>query len=1179
MQLRRIKLAGFKSFVDPTVFHLPGRLVGIVGPNGCGKSNFIDAVRWVMGEGSAKTLRGESMSDVIFNGSNARKPIGQASVELVFDNTDGRIGGAYAQYAEIAVRRQVSRDGQSVYFLNGTRCRRKDITDVFLGTGFGPRSYSIIEQGMISRLVEARPEDLRNFLEEAAGISKYKERRKETETRLTETRENLSRLEDIRTELRQQITRLARQAETALRYQALKTEEHTTRSQLLALRWRSLDRQRQAQEKEIQNAAVSLEERLAALRHTELELEEARQTSQSIQDTFAEVQGEVYAAGAEVARVEQALQHALANRKRQAAELERARTALAQNHAHWEADQEEAQRLAAGLAEQQEDLAVAEEQTALTVQELATTEEAWAHWQERWEELNQAAQAPTQAAQLERAHLTHCEQQQSQLANRRQRLEQEAANLDPTLLEADVAHLENALEEQAIRQDDLAEALTEANQSIANQRNANHHLATQLDQTRHRLQHVRGRLTSLETLQQAALGKGKGAVVDWLERHGLLHTPRLAETIEVAHGWERAVEVVLGPHLEAVCVADLPAVAKLTTDLHKGGLSLWSTVASTSASPPLRSLPPLAEQVRAPWPIAALLAGVYTAPDLLAALALRETLTESESVVTPDGLWLGSTWLRVVRDADAHTGLLAREQEIRQLRIALEAAEDQVETQALALDEGRNQLVALERARERCATAVHEGSRLHADLRARLGTQQTRLEQLHARMAQMRRDLAEMATQAEQHTHQAAQVRTRLHEALEQADILHAQREILTQTRADQRAAVERARVAAAAARDQSHRLALEMRTVSTRLEATQASLARTATRRAELSEQVETLTEAFAHTEAPITLLEADLKDRLTVRLATEEQLNGVRRQVEDTHHRLRDMERTRAEQERTIETVRADLTTTRIAHQEVVVRTRGIEEQATELGIVLSDTLITLPMQMAEDAWQERLDQLARQIQRLGAINLAAIEEHQATTERFQYLDAQHADLTTAVETLENAIRRIDRETRQRFQETFDQVNDGLKNTFPRLFGGGHASLELTGDNLLETGVTVMARPPGKRNSTIHLLSGGEKALTAVALVFSIFQINPSPVCLLDEVDAPLDEANVGRFCRMVEDMSTKVQFIFITHNKRTMEMASHLIGVTMQEPGVSRLVTVDVAEAEQLLGNAPHREPLGV
>ncbi len=1169
MQLRRIKLAGFKSFVDPTIFHMPSRLVGIVGPNGCGKSNFIDAVRWVMGEGSAKTLRGESMSDVIFNGSNARKPVGQASVDLIFDNTDGRIGGVYAQYAEISVRRQVSREGQSVYSLNGTRCRRKDITDVFLGTGFGPRSYSIIEQGMISRLVEARPEDLRIFLEEAAGISKYKERRKETESRLTETRENLSRLDDLRAELRQQITRLARQAETALRYQTLKTEEHTTRAQLLALRWRTLVQQRQEQEQDIQKAAVVLEGQIALLRHTEAELEVIRETTQTLQDVLATVQGEVYAAGAEVARVEQALQHAQGNQKRQSAELERARAALAQNQSHWETDQEETQRLASGLAEQEEALSIAEEHATLATSDRASAEEEWTDWQERWEAWNQTAQQPTQEAQVERTHLTYLEQQQSQLRERQQRLEQEAAKLDTAPLETLLQETKEAFEAQEVHQESLAASLLTANQSVTAQRDANHHLSTQLDQARHRLQQMRGRLTSLDTLQQAALGKSKGAVVDWLERQGVSHSPRLAETLSVNHGWERAVEVVLGQHLEAVCVADLPTLAMATPALHKGSLTLWSTTAQRSSTIAATNTPPLlAEQVRAPWPLTERLGGVYTAPSLSDALALRDTLTLGESVVTQDGLWLGHGWLRVVRDSDGHAGLLAREHEIRELRTTLEVAEDQVETHAVALEEGRNQLAVLEREREHLAAKVQQGSRVHADLRARLGTQRASLEQMQSRINRLQHDRTELETHRQANAIRSVEVQGRLQDALERIDAVQEEREALTEERADRRAAVDRTRSEATAARDRAHQLALAVRTVHTRLEATRSSLERIEARRSELIEQVKGLTEAVEQAESPLGLLEATLADRLTSRLAAEEQLNQARRRLEDSNHRLRELDRTRTEQERIIEDRRGAITKVRIDHQEVVVRARGIEEHATEGGIVLGDVIATLPSEAQEEPWQERLDQLARQIQRLGAINLAAIEEHQAASERFQYLEAQHADLSSAIETLEGAIRRIDRETRARFQETFDRVNEGLKSTFPRLFGGGHASLALTDDNLLETGVTIMARPPGKRNSTIHLLSGGEKALTAVALVFSIFQINPSPVCLLDEVDAPLDEANVGRFCQMVQEMSAKVQFIFITHNKKTMEMAEHLIGITAQEPGVSRLVTVDVSDAAQWL-----------
>jgi len=576
MQLRRIKLAGFKSFVDPTTFHLPSGLVGIVGPNGCGKSNFIDAVRWVMGESSAKQLRGESIADVIFNGSSVRKPVEQASVELVFDNSAGKVSGSHALDPEILIRRVVHRDGQSTYFLNNVRCRRKDITDVFLGTGFGPRSYSIIEQGMISRLVEAHPEDLRSFLEEAAGISKYRERRKETEPRLAETRENLSRLDDILRELKQQLTRLAKQSEAALRYQSLKSEEKTTRNQLLVLRWRILDQQRQKQSEAIKAQTLVWNDQVAKLKEIEKEEFFAQEEAQATGEVFSKAQERFYATGAEVSRAEQALQHAREEQKRQSVELSRIRASLTQAESQRAMDQEETQKLSTDLLIQKQTLASAERLVLELEQQFSESERDYSDCQSRWEEVQRVGQIPVQTAQVERTRLTHLEQQQVQLGRRRERLEQEFLLLESDPLQKEVARLEGSFQTGNASQELFQSTLASTNQAIVLTRSANQQKTVELEKMRDRLHILRGRLASLEILQQSALGKGKGVISEWLAERGLDQAVRLAEKLRVSSGWERAVEVVLGPYLEAVCVEDLAKLVQSVGEIKQGSLILWS---------------------------------------------------------------------------------------------------------------------------------------------------------------------------------------------------------------------------------------------------------------------------------------------------------------------------------------------------------------------------------------------------------------------------------------------------------------------------------------------------------------------------------------------------------------------------------------------------------------------------
>ncbi len=1167
MRLSKIKLAGFKSFVDPTTIPLPGNLTGIVGPNGCGKSNTIDAVRWVMGESSAKNLRGDSMTDVIFNGSSSRKPVGQASIELIFDNSDATLGGQWATYAEIALKRVVTRDGGSSYYLNNARCRRRDITDIFLGTGLGPRSYAIIEQGTISRLIEARPEELRVFLEEAAGISKYKERRRETENRMRHTRENLDRLNDLREELEKQLAHLQRQARTAERFKELKAEERQFRGQMLALRWQGLDRDTNTREAAIREFAVQLEAEISRQRAAEAEIERLREAHGEATESFNRVQGDFYGVGADIARLEQGIQHARERRSQQRGDLAQLERTFNEAQHLSESDQARIDQLRQLLAEGEPAHAAAEEAVALSAATLAEAEEAMHDWQGRWDDLSQRAAEPSRVAHSEQARLQQLEQQQLQLSQRLLRFKEEQRQLETGPLEEEIALLVEQLAEAELTSAEQQEALDQLIQRLMAQRETNGQLATELDRLRTQLQHHRGRHASLEALQQAALGKRPGAVSAFLEQHGLADAQRLAQGLTVEAGWERAVETVLGDHLEAVCVAGLDPVVELLAGLEHGTLTLFDTDPTT---PPLAAAElanPLASRVTANWPLASLLAGVYGVEGLAEALALRPRLAGHESVITRDGLWLGPNWLRLARDADEHAGVLHREQELRELGDAIATLEAEVSNTASAVEEGRSQLKQLEEGREGGQRRVNEAQRAVGERKAQLTGKQARLDQLRQRRDRLLHDIEEAERQHDQLSEEIEISRERLAEALLLMEELAELREQLSGEREDRREELEQARRQSRSEREALHALALRIQGARTELTATEQGRERVALQLEELAERRELLAVALEEGAAPLAEMEEELAEQLERRSAVELRLTEARRKVGEVDHTIRQQEQQRATAERQAQEVRAKVEEAKLRWQELSVRRQTVLEQLTEAEQSLPELLAELPEGANEKAWETRLEELATRIARLGPINLAAIDEYEQQAERKHYLDAQHGDLTEALETLEEAIRKIDRETRTRFKETFDRVNSGLQEKFPRLFGGGHAYLELTGEDLLDTGVTVMARPPGKRNSTIHLLSGGEKALTAVAMVFAIFELNPSPFCMLDEVDAPLDEANVGRFCDLVRQMSERVQFIFITHNKATMELANNLIGVTMHEPGVSRIVAVDVEEAVEL------------
>ena len=1164
MRLTTIKLSGFKSFVDATTLHLPMNMTGVVGPNGCGKSNIIDAVRWVMGESSASRLRGDSLTDVIFSGSSVRKPVGSAMVELVFDNSDGLVAGEYAAFNEISVKRTVSRDGASQYFLNGSRCRRRDITDLFLGTGLGPRSYSIIEQGMISRVIDAKPEELRIYLEEAAGISKYKERRRETETRIRHTRENLERLDDVREEVGKQLEHLKRQARQAEQYQQLKTEQRQKDAELKALEYRGLDSKLSELRGRMKADELKLESLLADQRQSEAAIESGRQQQVEATEALNQRQSEVYQVAAEVARVEQQIAHQKELRQRLERAKGEAENAFAELDRHLGEDQRQHEALSAEVERDTPQLDALRAEETQANEALQKAEEALNGWQQRWSEQAKQIADAAQAAEVERTRIDYLDRQSHETGKRLATLAEERSGLDLDALASALDDLRRQHESEKERVEVLGGEIDQRKAKVAEVTEQQKQQQSALAETRQQVQGARGRLASLEALQHAALGQEKGAALDWLKAESLDQLPRAGEKLGVESGWEVAVENVLGPLLEGVLVEGPDGHIDALGALKDGRLALLAPGEHDESFQPAADS--LAAKVSGPVVLRRLLADVFVAEDAMAARSRLNAASLSQSVITRNGEWLGHGWLRTTRSGETH-GALARERDIQQLRRDIDELVAREKDQVEALENLRSALLEAEQAREETQRSLYLAHRSAAELAGQMQSGQGRLDSAAARIQKLddeRQQIEQRRTDAEAQTRES---RAKLEQTIaKMADLesarngLETERQQLSQQRDQQR---ELAR----AKRQATHELALRLESQRARLTSLAQSVERMTAQRGQLESRRGELSEQLAQGDAPVADLEKQRQTCLDQRVQVDRLLSEARSTLDGIENQLREQEGKRQQFDQQGLALREKQSALRLEEQALAMKAESLDRGIVDAGLELTAVIENLPENADASGWQQALESLENRIRRLEPVNLAAIQEFEEQGKRKEYLDSQHGDLTSALETLETAIRKIDRETRGRFKDTFDRVNSGLQELYPRLFGGGHAYLDLTGEDLLDTGVSIMARPPGKRVSNINLLSGGEKALTAVALVFSIFQLNPAPFCMLDEVDAPLDEANVGRFGALVRDMSMRVQFVFITHNKATMEIAEHLAGVTMQEPGVSRLVAVDVAAAARL------------
>lgn len=1161
MRLSKIRIAGFKSFVDPVTLNLPSNLVGILGPNGCGKSNTIDAVRWVMGESSAKNLRGQSMDDVIFNGSSARKPVSLASVELVFDNSAGTLLGLYAHSAEIAIKRQVSREGSSKFFLNGTRCRRRDITDIFLGTGLGPRSYAIIEQGMIARLIEAKPEELRTTLEEAAGISRYKERRRETETHIQHTRENLERLTDLREELEKQCQKLDKQAKTAEHFRELRKEQDYLDALHTAAQLQNLKHTAEQLIIKLHQCSTEQQTILARLQQTAALIDELRTQFSQATEALSIAQGHYYKAGANIGRLEQSIQHQQETNQRQQASLNRLEQNLAETLAQQNEDQVQLTAHQLRLAELLPESAVVAAQLAQVDESVAETEQVTVHVQEEWQQLQHALAHPLRQIHSETARIEQLERQIQPGQSRLARLQHELTHLRQDNFADKIQglrlELATLIQIQALKQNILEQLTT----LLQTQDQQQQQTTQQVEQQRTQLQTLQGQLAALNTLQQAALKQDDQAYEYWLYSQGLQHNATLATELQVETGWEQAVETVLATHLNALCIEQLAAVS--LNNLPATDLALIET----SADPLELRNESLARKIFSPNSAHYLVQGALCCPDLATALTKRTQLAPHEFYIVPSGICIGRHWLQTPSQ-QATGSILERQQAIRTLQAHFNQTQTSLDKAAAEQQQLFTQIQTLEQERRQAQIEYNQLQRDEFELTNRLQQLQQQQTQQLQRLEQLQADLHELAKQQAQ---QALELASAIEHRANAETIslgLQAEQAALRIKKDQQQQALHNLRHQARSLGDQHQKLALAIQACHTEIQHAQQQLARGQARlNLVQQQQAQILTELVQQTE-PIRDLQTALETAKAQRLNYEQALHLARQQTQHIEQQIRAHEQQRLHHEHHLERTREHLEQLKLAWQTNQIQTQHAQEQLAPTGFTLEQLANELAQPINSEDIRQRLTKITTTIERLGVINLAAIEEYREHNERKAYLDHQNDDLVLALETLETAMRKIDRETRARFKETFDLVNQRLQAMFPRLFGGGDCYLAMTENDLLSTGIRIMARPPGKHLSSIHLMSGGEKALTAVALVLAIFELNPAPFCMLDEVDAPLDEANVGRFCELVKQMSERVQFIFITHNKHTMELAENLIGVTMQEAGVSRLVAVDMAQALQLV-----------
>ncbi len=1172
MRLSHIKLAGFKTFVDPTVIPVPSDLVGVVGPNGCGKSNVIDAVRWVLGESKASALRGESMQDVIFNGSANRKPVERTSVELVFDNSLGKTGGQWSDYAEISIKRVLLRDGDSTYYMNNIHVRRRDIADVFLGTGIGSRGYAIIEQGMISRIIEAKPEELRIFLEEAAGVSKYRERRRETELRLRDTRENLLRIDDICQELEKQLQHLEEQAEVAGKFKDVQSQLSVAQNLLWLARKQEAATQRLRREKEVQRLELELEAETSCLRETEKRLEEGRAKHYAASDSLHEGQGELYAANAEVARIEQQVQHLRENQQRIEQQITVARNQIKHYEEQMESSTESLDQWRRELEKASLNFEGSKEKTAAENERLPQTETAFRLCQEKLREVQRSLLLTDQARQLEESHRTHAEKSLQQLESRREKLLEEKEAL-PQPDDLELSRLQREIESTVVELKSKQDSLVQTEEQLLKTEEIKREITHETQMLEQQITKMEARSSALERLQHR-LEDNEG-LSEWLAKYKLDALPRLWQNIQIDKGWEDALESVLRERLNSSSLERLEIVQDWIEDSPPGKWTLFETKVSAEQQLNDETLHGKEDWKSLEWYLTCentgiksvlkeWLRGIFVVESIQDGLLQRTKLAPGEMLVTREGHFFTQHSLTYYAPDSQLHGVLARQREISQIK-----------TDAKELG------TSLTKQKSRLVIAEEDCNKL-GDLISQLRIDSEELQQQHHDLQMQALKLTQLAEQSGQ---RGDQILVELTGVKQQIEVEGSQKQSSEKKLAEyqDQVLVLQGRVKKEKEEEEATEQTLNnqrqlVQNVVKEMQEAEFYEKTCQNKIVEIENTILGINESFAELRTRLEKLESEqdsfdesaLNSQLQEWLALREQrelfLKTARSTLEDAAKELQEIEQERIASEQKLHPLRESISQARLKEQEAQIVENQFDEKLKEAGADEEELLQVLG-KTRPSRIQSDIDQLNTEIESLGAVNLAALEELHTSQERKIYLDSQFKDLQEAVETLENAIRRIDRETRERLLETFEKVNGHLDEMFPTIFGGGKAKLVLSGEEILDSGVQIIAQPPGKKNSSIHLLSGGEKALTALALVFSLFKLNPAPFCLLDEVDAPLDDSNTERFCDLLRKMSDQTQFVFVSHNKITMELAQHLIGVTMQEQGVSRIVAVDIEEAVKL------------
>ncbi|WP_180112136.1 chromosome segregation protein SMC [Acinetobacter sp. YH12131] len=1147
MRLSSLKLSGFKSFADSTTLHFKANRTAVVGPNGCGKSNVIDAIRWVMGESSARQLRGGSMQDVIFTGTAKRKPVGVASVELRFDNTYGKLGGAYNAYNELSVRRQVNRDGKSEYFLNGTKCRRRDITDIFLGTGLGPRSYAIIEQGMINRLVDAKPEEMRVFIEEAAGVSRYQARRRETMLHLDHTTQNLARLEDIASELKSQLKTLKRQSETAIQYKALESEIRTIKVEVLSFQCEHSARLQQEYTLSMNELGESFKLVRSELTTLEHDLTATSELFQRLIQQSTPLQQEWQQAEKKLAELKMTLEQKQSLFQQNTATLSQLEQQKAQTKERLQLIELQLESLVDQQENQQANL---QQQDHLAQQQSQQFQDLKAQQQTQ---AAQYAQVKAQVEQQQQKHV-HMQAQSEQLAKNISRIEQQKQTLTQQFAQIQPQDQQEGMQQLQDEKTRLqAEMLTleqniqDSTQQLATlQTNYNEHKA-QCATLKSEIQILQSEQKNLNQLLIKQSPKAQTDVVQLMQ---------VLQLADVAKPHANLIEKFLAKWLSAQVVeADIEF-----QDSRARQLKIHLAVDSKTSKIQLSGCESLSDWIASPQ--SSLWQSVAITESLSQALALQVQLQAGQSILSLDGYHVGADWvIGLFYDEAAQAGQGALSHRIRL---------DEIE-QALAL-----QLPQYEQAEQQLPELQQQVKQLQQQLQQQqqqLKQQQQALQTLDVQMAKAESAVQAFAVQQQQLQHQLAQLDEQLEEdAMQKDDLeidLHALAFKLEQALPQYKILqfqVEQLNEQLDSSQQQFQQQQQEVDLLRRQAVQTQQQielLEKDATFLKAQYQQIVAQMEQAKKFVDPVQLELPDLETQFSEQQQQTEKLQKTWQewQVElnSVQSKQQQLTEQRQQQQQQDEQLRAKLEEKRLAWQSAKSDYQHYSEQLKDLN-----SEIITGLQIDVPAHQQKLAKAQQQFDKLGAVNLAASEEYEEVSARFAELSHQIEDLENTVSQLQAAMKSIDQETRKLFMNTFDQVNTELQELFPKVFNGGEASLSLEDD--WQSGVKLMARPPGKRNSSLALLSGGEKALTALALVFAIFRLNPAPFCVLDEVDAPLDDANVGRFCNLVKELSEQVQFIYITHNKLAMTMATDLLGVTMPEPGTSKLVTVNLEEAAE-------------